>query len=420
MKISNRTDNLFPDKYSRREFLQSVGGSFVYWSALSPMLASISLARGILPGIDGERPRVLADLHVHPTLNKWIESSAIGVNAPLLAKLARNMLNPTTVDWKLCHETGIDLMCAAHFNPFDEFAGMETDPTADAPRNTLRMLDQLEYELRTDAGSYAKLVRSGAELKEVLRYRPGHRDYRIAVLHCLEGGHALGGNLDSLNTFAKRHVAMITVTHFFTKGIASSANSIPFFPDAFTNPPKQGLSEFGKNVITQMEELGIIVDVAHGTSTTINDILKIARKPLIASHVSARTLGDHPYSLDDEHIQEIARKGGIIGVILMPYWLSNYANFHLSVEQGTLRDVVRTIRYIYKICGTHTCIGIGSDFSGYIHGPAEMTDLSQIGVLKSMLLEEFDDDVDLVEDIMANNVINFFGKNWQPGESFSK
>ncbi len=413
-------DSLTQKSCSRREFFRLVGGSIAYWPAFSSMLASASLAGELFPEIEKVRPRVLADLHVHPTLNKWIESSPIGVSSPSLAKMARAMLNPTKVSWKLCHEAGIDLMCAAHFNPFDEFAGMETDPTADAPRNTLRMLDQLEQELETDANRYAKLMRSGAELKESLRFRPGHPDYRIAVLHCLEGGHALGGSLDSLKTFAKRHVAMITVTHFFTKGIASSANSIPFFPDAFTSPPKQGLSEFGKEVVTQMEQLGMIVDVAHGTSTTISDILNISQKPLIASHVSARTLGDHPYSLYDEHIQEIARRGGIIGVILMPYWLSNYDSFQLSVEHGALRDVVRTIRYIYKICGTHTCIGIGSDFSGYIHGPVEMTDLSQIGVLNSMLLKEFDNDVGLVEDIMANNVINFFCKNWQPEVSLSK
>jgi len=407
-------------KYSRRQFLQALGGFYLGQYLIEPSIFSWAHADQLLQVSEKKNPRVLADLHVHPTLNKWIENSAIGVSAPLLAKIARTSFNKTKVDWKLCHEAGIDLMLAAHFNPFDEFASMETDPNADAPRNTLRMLDLLEREVRENASRYARIVRSGADLKDAIRFRPGHPDYRIAVLHALEGGHALGGDLDSLNKFAQRNVAMITVTHFFTKGIASSANSLPFFPDAFTQPPEQGLSAFGKEVISRMEDLGIIVDVAHGTSTTIEDILKISRRPLIASHVSARTLGEHPYSLYDEHIQEIASRGGIIGVILMPYWLSNYSNLHLSETQGGLSDVVRTIRYIYKICGKHTCIGIGSDFSGYIPELSEMSELSEIGKLKSLLLVEFDDDDDLVEDIMANNVLNFFIKYWTPGENSSK
>ena len=407
-------------KYSRRQFLQALGGVYLGQYLLEPSILSFAHANQLLKGAEKENSRVLADLHVHPTLNKWIENSAIGVAAPLLAKIARTTMNKTNVDWKPCHEAGIDLMLAAHFNPFDEFASMDTDPNADAPRNTLRMIDLLEQEVRTKAVSYARIVRSGAELKDVIRFRPGHPDYRIAVLHAIEGGHALGGDLNSLYTFAQRNVAMITVTHFFTKGIASSANALPFFPDAFTQPPKQGLREFGKEVISRMEDLSIIVDVAHGTSTTIEDILKISRRPLIASHISARTLADHPYSLYDEHIQEIARRGGIIGVILMPYWLSNYNNLHLAETHGSLSDVVRTIRYIYKICGKHTCIGIGSDFAGYIQGPAEISELSQIGKLKSLLLEEFDDDYELVEDIMANNVLNFFIEHWNPGENSSK
>src|SRR3989304_922734 len=103
-------------RYSRRQFLQTLGGVYLGQYLLEPSISSFAYANQLLKGAEKENPRVLADLHVHPTLNKWIENSAYGVGAPLLAKIARTQFNTTKVDWKLCHEAGIDLMLAAHFN----------------------------------------------------------------------------------------------------------------------------------------------------------------------------------------------------------------------------------------------------------------------------------------------------------------
>ncbi|MCH7878975.1 MAG: membrane dipeptidase [candidate division Zixibacteria bacterium] len=273
------------------------------------------------------------------------------------------------------------------------------------------MLDMLEDEINENALKYAKLVTNSADLEDALKIRPNDPKFRVAVVHALEGGHALGGKIEALDKFAERGVAMITITHFFTKGVGSSANSLPFFPDHGAPPPVQGLSDFGRKMIKRMEELGIIVDVAHATSTTVTGILENSTRPLVASHISARTLGDHPYSLYDEQIKEIANRGGIIGVILMPYWLSNYSNVHMSDKYGSLRDAVKTIRHICKICGTHKCIGIGSDFAGYIPGPKEMRQLSDIHKLRELLQDEFNDD-DIVEDILGKNVSEFFINHW--------
>jgi microsomal dipeptidase-like Zn-dependent dipeptidase len=117
----------------------------------------------------------------------------------------------------------------------------------------------------------------------------------------------------------------------------------------------------------------------------------------------------------DEHIQEVARRGGIIGIILYPFVLSNYGSTRLAEKHGSLKDAVRTIRYVYKICGTHKCIGIGSDFSSFIAGPKEISRLDEIDMLRRVLLEEFDHDVRMVEDMMAQNVIDFLLQNWKSG-----
>jgi len=399
---------------SRRQFIRSTLTGMLSTTAFSSWLgcAANCVSRSAPPR---HGRRVLADLHVHAMLNDWNARSPLAVKTPLLGKLAEKFFNSTKVTWESSHRAGIDLMCVTHFNVFDEWLSMPTDPNPEAPANTLFMMDLLEQALAGPAAPYAKLARNHRELETLLRARPGEDHFRTTVVHTLEGGHALGGNLEPLKEFARRGVALITITHFFNKGIASAPNAYPFFPDNNSRWPAQGLSEFGRDVIKEMEALGIIVDVTHTTATALAEVLRESNKPLVATHSSARTLGDHPYSFYDEHIQEISRRGGIIGVILYPYALSNFSGEHAAKKNGSLHDVVRTIRYLAKICGTHKCIGIGSDFCGFITGPKEMTCLSEIDKLRQLLLQEFGQDEQIVEDIMVNNVINFLQKNWQSG-----
>jgi len=360
--------------------------------------------------------RVLADLHCHPTLNDWNALSPIGVQNPTLARLVKSLLNRTGLTWKTSYQAGIDLLCAAHFNMFDEWLSMPTDPNPGAIANTLRMMNLLEEELdKPEAKNYARIARNAGELKRLVGVSRSSSEFRTAVVHAIEGGHALGGNPAALDELARRGVAMITVSHFFSKGLGSAGNAFPFFPDANSRWPHQGLTELGLTVVGRMQELGIIVDVSHGTCATVESILRHVSCPIVATHSSARTLGDHPYSLYDEHIQEIAQRGGIVGVIIMPYWLSNFGGEAEAVASGTLDDVVRTIVYIAKLVGPEH-IGLGSDFSGFIPGPRDMSCLAQIDLLRSKIVKEFDEPA--TDRIMAQNVIDFILSNWTyPGRS---
>ncbi len=402
---------------SRRAFLRSSLFSCASIISAAPLASILGCASSCPSRVTSpaHRRRVLADLHVHPMLNDWIRRTPPAVQYPILASIAERAFNPTRATWESSHQAGVDLMCVAHFNVFDEWLSMPTDPNPEAPANTIRMMDLLEQELAGPAAPYARLARNHEQLRDLLAIRKGSDNYRIAILHALEGGHALGGSLKPLEQFARRGVALITITHFFNKGIATAANAYPFFPDSHGRWPNQGLSEFGREVIQEMERLGIIVDITHASSSAVEDILRDVRKPVIATHSSVRTLANHAYSLFDEHIQEIARHGGIVGIILYPYLLSNYSGEAAAKQQGSLRDVVRTIRYVSKICGTHKRVGLGSDFSGYITGPTDMRCLGEIDTLRKLLLREFDADEAIVEDIMANNVIEFFLENWRSG-----
>ena len=389
-----------------------VGAQALAGAALSAPVFWLDGCASPPPLTDRSIPRVLADLHVHAGINQWNRRTPLGIRYPGIVRLAEIAFNRSGMNWKDCYDAGVDLTCATHFNMFDEWLSMPTDPDREAPTHTIRMLDQLEAELAGDAAPYARLATDPQQLRSLLAIPKGSRQWRVAVVHTIEGGHALGGRLEVVEPLARRGVAMIGLTHFFNKGVATSANAYPFFPDANSSWPEQGLSGFGRELIQEMERSGVIVDVIHATTTAIEDILTTAHRPLVATHSSARTLGDHPYGLMDEHIQEIARGGGLIGVILDPYLLSNYATLHDAESGGTLRDVVRTIRYLVKLAG-HEHVGIGTDFAGYVSPPRDMNRLSQVGRLRAMLLEEFGNE-QVVTDIMANNAIRFLSRNWQP------
>ena len=354
--------------------------------------------------------RVLADVHAHPLMNEWVEYCPMAVRNPTMALLVQSFANPTAISWKTSYQAGIDLICAAHFNMYDEWISMPTDPNPQAPANIIRMMDLLEERLaEPEISKYARLARCAKELEDIVSTPRTSPEFRTAVVHSIEGAYSMGGDLASLDKFAKRGLALMTVPHFFSKGIGAAANSFPYFPDGTRRWPYEGLTEFGKSIIRRMQELGIIIDVSHGAASTVQDILYEVSSPIIATHVCARTLGNHAYALYDEHIQEIGQRRGIVGVILMPYWHSNFSTHHDALQHGTLDDVVRTVIYLAKLIGPDR-IGIGSDFEGYISGPKEMSCLAEIHKLRMRIRAEFSEKE--TDDIMAQNVIDFMLKNW--------
>jgi microsomal dipeptidase-like Zn-dependent dipeptidase len=372
----------------------------------------------VIPPQDPQR-RVFADLHVHSDMDVWLSETPVGMRSPALLDLATRELNQTRADFTAMYGAGMDLALVSHFNVFDEWLSMPTDPSSDAPAHTTEMLDRMDVLLAENA-QYARLVRNPDELEAMLRHRPGDPAYRVAVANALEGGHAFGGDLGQIERFARRGVVYTTLTHFFQKGLSSAPNSFPYFPDANSTRVSQGMSELGLEALAAMEDVGMLADITHMTDHAVEDALVHARRPLLASHMSARVLSDHPYGLHDEHIQEIARRGGLLGVILYPYILSNYAGDDSAYLWGGLEDTVRTVRHLTKICGGHRQVGVGSDFSGYILGPREMRSLGQVDRLRQALQLEFEKDhpsheaSEIVEDVMARNALRFVLENWRP------
>jgi microsomal dipeptidase-like Zn-dependent dipeptidase len=290
-------------------------------------------------------------------------------------------------------------------------------------------MDALEDHLGApDVSRFARLVRNRSELTALVSTPKNSPGYRIAVVHAIEGAHALGGSAKPLAELARRGVFTISVAHFFDKGLVSTANAIPYFPDAGGGPALAGLTERGREVIQEMERLGMVVDITHATREGVDDILKFAKGPVVASHSGARTLGHHPYNLIDEHIQEIARRGGLIGIVSYPYMLSNYTQVSDAETRGSLTEVARTVAFVRRLLSAtsglnrppEACIALGTDFGGYIPRVKGMHDLSEIELLRKAITERLDRDPSLagqdvepmLDAIMAGNVIAFLQANW--------
>lgn len=154
---------------------------------------------------------------------------------------------------------------------------------------------------------------------------------KIAALMGVEGGHMINSDLDVLRRFAELGVRYMTLTH--------SGNDE--WADASTDKPAHnGLTDFGKNVVREMNRLAIMVDISHVSDKTFYDALKVSKAPLIASHSSCRALCDAPRNLTDQMMKDLAAKGGVIQI-----------NYHVGFLSQEFRDAEKANPEINKAIG---------------------------------------------------------------------
>jgi membrane dipeptidase len=139
--------------------------------------------------------------------------------------------------------------------------------------------------------------------------RRAKREGRIAALMGIEGGHAIENSLMALRDFYRLGVRYMTLTHNNTNDWADAARD-----EARHN----GLTPFGKEVVREMNRLGMLVDVSHVSDKTMSDVLDVSTAPIIASHSSARALADHPRNIPDDLLRRIAKQGGVVMVNFYP------------------------------------------------------------------------------------------------------
>ena len=225
---------------------------------------------------------------------------------------------------------------------------------------------------------------------------------RIASLLGAEGGHSIGGSLGVLRMLYALGIRYMTLTHNSNVGWADSATD---------EPDAGGLSEFGRAVVTEMNRLGMLVDLSHVAVSTMHAALDVARAPLIFSHSSARAVCDNPRNVPDEVLARLAANGGVCMVTFVPFFVSApcsqwqqdlgawaaahgrdlsdpvastaiFSDFEKAhpMPPATLAQVADHIDHVRAVAGLDH-VGLGGDFDGTPVTPVGLHDVSRYPAL---------------------------------------
>lgn len=186
------------------------------------------------------------------------------------------------------------------------------------------------------------LVRRKADLAAVMQKRAAGSGVVAGIL-ATEGAHPLEGNLDNLKRLHDAGFRMIGLHHFFDNELGGSLHGVS----------KGGLSPFGFQAVKAMEEMGIIIDLAHSSEQVVADMLEIATKPIVISHTGVRGTCKSPRDLSDDSMKAIAAKGGLIGI---GYWEGAVCDY-------TPAGVAKAIKYAVDLVGEDH-VALGSDYDG--------------------------------------------------------
>jgi microsomal dipeptidase-like Zn-dependent dipeptidase len=180
----------------------------------------------------------------------------------------------------------------------------------------------------------------------------------------VEGMHCLMGKVDNVRVLFEAGVRMMAPAHFFDNDVGGSAHGVK----------RGGLTRKGKKMIAEMEAYGMIVDLAHSSEKLLDDVLRVATRPVISSHTGVRGTCPGRRNLSDKHIKAIAELGGFISIAFFPQ----------AVCGDTIGDVVKAIRYTADLVGVKH-VALGSDYDGTVKVPFDAAHLS---VLTSALLDD--------------------------------
>ncbi|HLX42070.1 MAG TPA: dipeptidase [Bryobacteraceae bacterium] len=273
---------------------------------------------------------------------------------------------------------------------------------AEAVRRTLDLRDAMQsvldahkdqIELATTAADIERIVKSG----------------KLSAFLAIEGGHQIDDDLAVLRMYYRMGIRAMTLSHFKNNNWADSSTD---------TPKHNGLTDFGKDVVREMNRLGMLVDVSHVSDKTFYDAIAVSSKPVILSHSSCRAISDVPRNVTDDMLRALAKNGGVVGINfgegfinqkdaaalmatvasastapdLTGKALDDYAAEEYRHDIGgtrkafaTVDDVAGHIDHAVKIAGIDH-VAIGSDFDGISSPPQGLEDVSKMPALVAALL----------------------------------
>ena len=293
-------------------------------------------------------------------------------------------------------------------------------PGAEAVRRTLDLRDAMEtlFEAHKDK---IELATTASDIERIVKSK------KIAAFLTVEGGHTIDDDLRVLRMYYQLGIRSMTLTHSRNNNWADSATD---------KPAHNGLTDFGKEVVREMNRLGMVVDVSHVADKTFFDALEVTTKPVMLTHSSMRAISDVPRNVTDEMLWALAKNGGVVGItfgegfvnpkdaealrsaieiettapVQTGRTLDDYAAqdvrklFGTRVKvAATVDDVADHIDHAVKIAGIDH-VGIGSDFDGVSGPPNGLDDVSRMPALIAVLLERGYSDRD-VKKILGENTL---------------
>lgn len=184
---------------------------------------------------------------------------------------------------------------------------------------------------------------------------------RVASLVGAEGGHSIAGSLGVLRELRRAGLAYMTLTH---------NDNTPWAASATGEPVEHGLTEFGRDVVREMNRTGLLVDLSHVHERTMHDALDVTTRPVLFSHSSCRAVTDHPRNVPDGVLERLPGNGGVLMVTFVPAFVTAR-----GADRTSLEDVVRHVEHAREVVGVEH-VGIGGDYDGTDAFPDGLQDVS--------------------------------------------
>ncbi|MEL7685322.1 dipeptidase [Citromicrobium bathyomarinum] len=223
-------------------------------------------------------------------------------------------------------------------------------------------------------------VASTRDLDRLLRERSSETPKPVGALLSIEGLQNLEGDLSNLDVLSKQGFRMASLTHFFDTDLAGSMHGIE----------KGGLTDKGRKAVRRMEELGMVVDIAHCSHACVADILAMAKRPVVSSHGGVQATCDVNRNLSDDEIRGVAKTGGVVGI---GYW-------DAAVCGTSPRDAAKAMKHVRDLVGIDY-VALGSDYDGATTVRFDTAQLAQ--VTQALLNEGFTEDE--IRAVMGGNAL---------------
>ena len=253
---------------------------------------------------------------------------------------------------------------------------------------TLCLLDKYNQEIKKlhENGIDVLQVRTAEDAGNVLKHK-------AATLLAIEEGGAIDGSLEALRCLYELGVRAMTLTCSNRNDIADGINE---------EATGSGLTLFGKQVVAEMNRLGMLVDVSHISTAGFWSVIETSTKPIIATHSNAKSLCSHPRNLNDEQIKALAQNGGLAGITFAGQFLEE------DWRNACIESVYKHIDYMLNLIGNDDHIGFGSDFDGISHPPYNIQGVQDYKPLTEYLSKYYSDET--INKITHQNVINLLQK----------